>query len=272
MEERAMSRPDWVPAEVDLDRPNAARMYDYYLGGSHNMRVDREFAEQAIAVVPKLPLIAQQNRAFLRRAVGYCLDAGIRQFLDIGSGIPTVGNVHELAQQSHPDTRVIYVDSDRVAIAHAKAILDGDDRADAILGDVRQPADLLAHPDLRRLIDPAEPLAVLLVAVLHFVLPPDDPADLIDRLIDPAAPGSHVVISHGTSEAPDQAHPFSAVYRHTSTPITSRPRAEIAAFFRSLELVPPGLVWLPDWRPDEPRDMAEPGGWTQILAGVGRKP
>jgi SAM-dependent methyltransferase len=268
-----MTRPDWAPAGVDIDRPNAARMYDYYLGGSHNVRVDREVADQVIASLPDLPRIAQANRAFLHRAVGYCLAAGIRQFLDIGSGIPTVGNVHEIAQRAAPEARTAYVDSDAVAIAHARSILAGNDRATAIQEDLRRPEAILDHPELRRVIDLDQPVAVLLVAVLHFVMDPDRPTDLVSRLLAPVAAGSHLVLSHGLREGPpDERSPIRVLYGRTATPIAGRSRAGIEQFFRGLDVVDPGVVVLPRWRPEEPRDADDPADWCLILGGVGRKP
>src|SRR5205814_8770889 len=148
-----MERPSWAPEGIDLNRPNAARMYDYALGGSHNFAVDREMVEKVEAMLPGSSLIAHANRAFLRRAVRFCVDAGIRQFLDVGSGIPTVGSVHEVTQASAPDARVVYVDIDPVAVAHGQAILAGDPLATAMAGDLRRADELLADPRLAKLID-----------------------------------------------------------------------------------------------------------------------
>src|SRR5256714_11738363 len=157
-----MERPAWAPDGIDLDRPNAARMYDYALGGSHNFAVDREMVEKVEAMMPGSSLIAHANRGFLRRAVRYCLDAGVRQFIDVGSGIPTVSSVHEVARQVAPDTHVVYVDVDPVAVAHSQAILRDDPYTAAIHGDVRRPAEILADPQVTRLIDFDRPVAVLL--------------------------------------------------------------------------------------------------------------
>ena len=150
-----MERPAWAPAELDLDRPNAARMYDYYLGGSHNFAVDRELAGRVLEAWPDMPRAAQANRAFLRRAVRFLADQGVRQFLDIGSGIPTVGNVHEVAQAAAPDARVVYVDTDPVAVAHSRAILAGDPQTAVVQADGRDPVGLLAHPGRDRAARPA---------------------------------------------------------------------------------------------------------------------
>jgi SAM-dependent methyltransferase len=267
-----MSRPDWAPAGVDLDRPNVARMYDYYLGGSHNFRVDREVADQAIAAYPNLPRTAQANRAFLHRAVRYCLDAGIRQFLDIGSGIPTVGNVHEVAQRVDPDARVVYVDTDPIAIAHGRAILAGNDRATAIRADGRQPDAILDDPEVRRVLDLDQPVAVLLVAVLHFVADADRPEELVARLVKRVAPGSLVVITHGLmAEGSTLDGPVLSLYRRTPTPLRPRTRAAIESLFAGLELVDPGVVQVTRWRPDALADPDDNDDWCLFLAGVARK-
>src|SRR3712207_4400993 len=176
-----MHRPSWVPAEVDLSRPSAARVYDYYLGGSHNLEIDRRMAREAISLWPELPTIMQANRAFLRRAVRYLAERGITQFLNIGSGIPTVGNVHEAAQQAHAGARVVYVDSDPVAVAHSRAILAGDERTAVVHADLREPETILDDPTVRTTLDLDQPVAVLMVAVLHFVSDEDDPFGAVAR-------------------------------------------------------------------------------------------
>src|SRR5437588_3798566 len=151
-------RPDWAPETIDVEQPSAARIYDYLLGGSHNFAADREFARQAIAIMPDVPVQAHANRAFLRRAVQYLVDSGIRQFLDIGSGIPTLGNVHEVAQRAAPDARVMYVDIDPVAVAHSRVILAGNPRVGVIQADLRRPTEILYHPDVVELLDFAQPV------------------------------------------------------------------------------------------------------------------
>jgi SAM-dependent methyltransferase len=249
-------------------------MYDYYLGGSHNFRVDREVADQAIEAFPILPRICQENRAFLHRAVRYCLGAGLRQFLDIGSGIPTVGNVHEIAQRIDPDARVAYVDTDPVAIAHARAILTGNQHATAVQEDARRPDAIIDHPEVRAVLDFDQPVVVLLVAVLHFVADADRPDELITRLVDRVVPGSHLVITHGLAldEDPNpEGGTVLALYRRTPTPLRPRTRAVVESFFTALELVEPGAVLLPRWRPDTPRDADDDDEWCSNLAVVARK-
>ena len=174
--------PDWVSSDVDISRPSAARVYDYYLGGSHNFPADREMARQAIAMWPELPRIMQANRAFMRRAVRYLIGQGVSQFLDIGSGIPTVGNVHEVAQAAEPEARVVYVDVDPVAVAHSRAILAGDDRTDVVHADLRDVQGVLKDPRTVRLLDLSRPVGVLMVALLHFVPAAADPAGVLAAL------------------------------------------------------------------------------------------
>jgi SAM-dependent methyltransferase len=268
----AVERPDWAPVEIDLERPSAARIYDYYLGGSHNFAVDREMAQQAIRIVPGLPRIMQANRAFLRRAVRYLTDQGIRQFLDIGSGIPTAGNVHEVVQRAAPDARVVYADNDAVAVAQSRAILDGDRQTTVVQADLRRPEQVIADPETRRLLDLEQPLGLLMVAVLHFVPDDDDPAGILAEYRDALAPGSHLVVSHGTQgDRPELGASMQALYARSANPLTSRDRDEIASLFAGFELVPPGVVYVPEWRPDPVEEADDQPERSLTLAGVGRK-
>lgn len=267
-----MTRPDWSPPEIDTDKPSAARMYDYLLGGSHNFAADRHAAEQAMAIMPDIPLQAHANRAFLYRAVRCLTAAGIRQFLDIGSGIPTSGNVHEIAQRQTPDSCVVYVDRDPVAVAHGRAILAGDDRVRVIQADMRDPDAILNHPDLHAVLDLNQPVGLLLVAVLHVIPDADDPAGIVARLRDALAPGSFLVIAHGTADSrPTEAARLREVSRHTPTPMTHRSRDQVARFFAGFDLVDPGLVWAPEWRPDTGDDVEHPERSSNYV-GVARKP
>lgn len=267
-----MDRPSWAPAEIDVRRPSAARVYDHYLGGSHNFEVDRQMAREAVGMWPDLPNIMQANRAFLRRAVRYLASEGITQFLDIGSGIPTAGNVHEAAQEMAPDARVVYVDRDPVAVAHSRAILAGDERTSVVHADLRQPELILGDDEVRRAIDFDEPVALLLVAVLHFVADEDDPLEAVARLCESLAPGSYLGISHASSDGqPELADSHQQLYQRTPTPMTMRSREQITRLFQGFELVPPGLVWLPLWRPDERDDPQPHPERTTGYAGVGRK-
>ncbi|MDL5155092.1 SAM-dependent methyltransferase [Actinomycetospora termitidis] len=265
-----MTRPAWAPREVDIDRPSAARVYDYYLGGSHNFAVDREMARQAIADWPDLPRIMQGNRAFMRRAVRYCAALGIDQFLDVGSGIPTAGNVHEVARLENPDARVVYVDVDPVAVAHSVALLADDDRTGVVQADFSDVDAVLGDPVTRGILDLGRPVAFLAVALLHFVPDTRAPRDVIGRYRDALAPGSHLVLSHATADGvPERAVDHVALYRRTDTPMSMRPHAEVLRFFDGFSLVEPGLVWFSLWRPDHP--VGEGAERLPGYAGVGRR-
>jgi SAM-dependent methyltransferase len=267
-----VSRPSWAPADVDLDRPSAARVYDYYLGGFHNFAVDRAMAQEAIRMWPELPQIMQANRAFLRRAVRFAVRQGITQFLDIGSGIPTVGNSHEIAQQLDPQARVVYVDVDPVAVAHSRAILGGETGTIVVQADMRDPQRILDDPAVRDTIDFDRPVAVLLVAVLHFVPDEDDPQALVGRLRDVLAPGSLLVVSHASQEGlPDLADSHQRLYARTPTPMTMRSHAQIAEFFAGFDVVEPGIVPMQAWRPDPDNPAPAPSPRMAGFAGVGMK-
>lgn len=266
-------RPAWAPADVPLDRPSAARMYDYYLGGHHNFQIDRQVAEQAIAMWPDLPLIMRANRAFLRRAVNYISSQGVEQFLDIGSGIPTVGNVHEVAQRAQPTARVVYVDVDPVTVTHSELILRGRPRVTVVRADMRQPEMILEHPAVQRMLEFRRPVAVLLVALLHFITDDEQAYAVVQKLRDAMAPGSFLVISHASHEGmPAESREHEELYRRTPTPLKMRSRQEIQHFFGSFKLINPGVVFLPLWRPEGPDDLFldEPERCTGF-AGVGRK-
>jgi SAM-dependent methyltransferase len=266
--------PDWVPPGVDIRRANSARVYDYLLGGSHNFLPDQDAGRALVAVDPAGRTFARANRAFLGRAVRFLSQAGIRQFLDIGSGIPTEGNVHEVAQRADPGARVAYADIDQVAVAHSKAILAGNENAAAVEADLREPEKILAHDDVRRLIDFSQPAGLLLVAVLHFLADADDPWQILGTLRDALAPGSYLVLAHGTDEdRPAVAQAFQKMYnRSVSTNIHMRSRAEILRFFDGFGLVDPGLVYVSLWRPDSPADVPSDPSQFANLVGVGRKP
>ena len=253
-----MQQPSWASVGVDLEHPSVARVYDYYLGGSHNFAVDRQVARQAIELWPELPLIMQANRAFLRRSVRYLVSQGITQFLDIGSGIPTEGNVHEVAQVASPETRVVYVDIDPVAVAHSREILAGNERTDIVQADLRDVGAILDNSRAKRLIDPDQPLAVLMVAILHFFPDEADAASIVAQYRKVMAPGSHLALSHASHQGPpDQVRPLTEHYRRTTAPLTMRTRLEIEGLLSGFEVVAPGLVFLPLWRPDSPVDVGD---------------
>ncbi len=247
-----------TPNPVDLTVPNAARVYDYYLGGSHNFAVDRAMAEQAIRLWPEVPTIVRANRMFLHRAVRYLVDRGLRQFLDLGSGIPSAGNVHEIAQRGAPDARVVYVDTDPVAVAYGRQILDGNPGVRYLQGDLRRPATLLADPRLRDLLDLTRPVAVLMVAVLHFVPDDDDPGGIVAAYRDALPAGSHLAFSHATDDGqPGRAAEHQRLYEKTPTPMTMRSHRQIGTLLAGWDLAAPGLVRLPLWRPDPADESPE---------------
>lgn len=254
---------------LDPAVPNVARVYDFLLGGTNNFPADRELAQQLLAVFPFSGGIARQNRAFVGRAVRYCAGQGVRQFLDIGSGLPTMENVHEVVRRVIPDAAVVYVDNDPAAFAHASSLLATSDGVSALLGDAREPGRILAEVTGRGLLDLSRPLVVVLGSILHFIPDEDDPAGLVAALREAMPPGSYLVLSHGTSEvsAEDSAR-AEDMYRGASSPLIVRSRAEIAAYFTGLELAEPGLVGTSHWRPDDPADTEPP----YLYAGVGLKP
>jgi SAM-dependent methyltransferase len=264
---------DWVPPGVDTGKANIARVYDYWLGGSHNFRADQDAARAMIAIEPNTRAIMRANRAFLGRAVRFlAAEAGVRQFLDIGSGIPTERNVHEVAQEVAPGARVVYVDNDEVAVAHSKLILEDDPDACVIQADLREPARILADPATKALIDFSRPVAVLLAAVLHFIPDSDDPAKIIGTLREAIAPGSHLVISHGCRDTdPEIAALRESAYRSRVAAETSmRTGAEIADLFEGFTMVDPGVVWLPLWRPEPGDEVPEDPEKYWCKVGVGR--
>jgi S-adenosyl methyltransferase len=260
-----------VPAVVDTGRANVARVYDYLLGGSFNFLADRDLARAITAVEPNARAFARANRDFLGRAVRFLAAEGITQFLDIGSGLPTQGNVHEITGQASPGARVAYVDADPVAVAHSKAILEGGTSAAVIAGDLRDPAAILAHETTRRLIDFGQPVGLLLIAVLHFISDADDPWRMVATLRDALPPGSYLAIGHATdAHNPQAARTFEKVYNNSSsTGVNVRSREEIRRFFDGFELVDPGLTYVSQWRPDPTPDTG-PFHWGELV-GVGRR-
>jgi SAM-dependent methyltransferase len=266
-------QPGWVPPGIDTGKANIARVYDWWLGGNHNFRADQDAARAMITIEPNARAIAQANRAFLGRVVRFlAAEAGIRQFLDIGSGIPTADNVHQVAQQAAPGTRVVYVDVDDVAVAHSRLMLEDDPDATVIQADLREPAKILADPETQLLLDFSQPVAVLLVSVLHFIPDAGHPRQIIAALRDALAPGSYLVLCHACRDArPDVAAAAEAAYKsRVASQGRSRTLAEIGEFFDGFTLVDPGLVWMPQWRPDHPDDVPDHPETFWLLAGVGR--
>ena len=269
-----------APLGIDTTVPTTARMYDYWLGGHDNFAVDRAAALAVSEAAPEMKLMALENRKFLRRAVRYlAAEAGIVQFLDIGTGLPTQGNVHQVAQQftpgarvvyADPGARVVYADNDPMVLAHSRALKTGGNTA-VIEADLRNPASILDHPRTRALIDFSQHLAVLLVAVLHFIGGSGDPYAIVGSIRDTLPPGSHLVISHATGGILQggSAGKVAEHYRkNVASGSTLRDRDEILRFFAGLELIEPGLVQVPHWRPGEPESPDASKVW--VLGGVGR--
>ncbi|MGI5471999.1 SAM-dependent methyltransferase [Streptomyces sp. CA-132043] len=267
--------------EIDTSRPHPARMYDYYLDGWDNYEVDREAADQVIRVHPQVRDSARANRAFMRRAVRDAADSGIRQFLDLGTGIPTSPNTHEVARESAPDARVVYADNDPIVATHAGARLTSAPGTGFVLGDVRDPAKLLADPVVHALIDFERPVALLLVAVLHFVRDDEDPAGVVTALADALPAGSRLILSHATGE-PYEAYEAGRtdevardgvlnVYKNATATLNLRDKAAVERLFGPFRLQEPGVVRVPLWRPDGPVPTAEEINNTIFYGGVGIK-
>ncbi|GHH36522.1 SAM-dependent methyltransferase [Lentzea cavernae] len=270
-----MERPNWAPGDVDLERPSVARVYDYWLGGAHNFAADRAVAEKALAAMPEVRTVVLNHRAFLRRAVRHLLGQGVRQFLDLGSGIPTVGNVHEIAQTADPEARVVYVDLDPVAVAHSRSLLSGNDQVSVLQADVRDAVGVLDSPEVAKQLDFDEPIGVLMIALLHFVSDEDDPWGVIGRYRDRLAPGSFLAISQaGYDEGDVESSAWGEarrIYDRQVTQSTFRGRAEFGRLFDGFELVEPGVVRVPAWHPESPADVDEAGYRFPGFAALGRK-
>jgi len=263
---------------VDLNPevPNAARIYDYILGGKNNYAADRATADKLLSLMPEVKAGALANRVFLRRAVRELAAAGVDQFLDIGSGLPTQENVHEVAHSVNPDARVVYVDYDQLVVAHGRALLEDDPRVRFAIGDVRRPAEILGAPEVAELIDFSRPVAVLMIALLHFVTDDEDPAGIIAAFRERMAPGSHLALTHVCHDGvdPELIRRGTALYDRASAPFTSRSEAQIAFFFDGFELLEPGLVEVSRWRPPLTAvdDAPPPAGKARMIGGVARLP
>jgi SAM-dependent methyltransferase len=270
-----MQRPSWAPLDVDVNQPSIARVWDWFLGGAHNFAVDREVGEKMLKAMPEGPQMARTNRMFLRRAVRFCVAAGVTQFLDIGSGIPTAGNVHEIAQQANPRCRVVYADLDPVAVAHTRRMLAGDPRYSVLQADLREPERILAAPELRDTLDLDQPVALLMIAVLHFVHDSDDPGGILARYRDALAPGSYLAIAHGSRNIddipPERLQVAQTHYEHSVAEVSLRSQPEVEAFFAGFTLEDPGVVWLQQWRPEHPEGINDPVAPHVGYGGVGRK-
>jgi len=267
--------PAWAPDDVDIETPSAARMYDYFLDGSHNFAADRALAEQYIKVLPEIRNISRANRLYLQRAVRTLAAAGVDQFLDLGSGMPTVGNVHEVARSINPASRVVYVDADPVTVAHGRAILASEPNADYLHADLSNPDQVLASPEVTAHIDFSRPVGLLMVAVLHFVPDTDDPAGIIAQYRDATTSGSYLAISHATDDYdPKTMKQATGVYTRASHAMNFRSRAQVQALFNGYEILPPGLVDVINWRPEPGDPDPYNGDFTRysLLTAVARRP
>ncbi|MFI6452900.1 SAM-dependent methyltransferase [Streptosporangium amethystogenes] len=257
---------DQLPKGLQTHIPNVARMYDYYLGGKDHFPADREAAEKVLEVIPEVRHSARSNRAFLGRTVGFLAEAGIRQFLDIGAGLPTQNNVHQVA----PGARVVYVDNDPTVLVHGRAILGKNENVTIVEGDVRRPEEILEHPDVCAAIDFDQPVGILLLAIMHFVPDQDDPLDIVATLRRAMAPGSHLVLSHVAIDArPEAAEGVTQVYDGASSPFVARTGKEIIRLFEGFDMVEPGIVNLPEWRPDPGAAVPYRDIGSYFLGGVG---
>jgi S-adenosyl methyltransferase len=255
------------------DIPSAARVYDYLLGGKDNYPADRAVAESMIAQLPNVKLAVRWNRAFLRRVVRYLVgEAGIRQIIDVGAGLPTVGNTHEIAQDADPEARVVYVDHDPVVLAHARSMLHNVPGTAIIGRDLTEPERILADPAVRELIDFGQPTALLFMSILHFVADSDDPAGLIARLLAPFPAGSHVAISHATPDEVAAVKDVERIFDEATEQAHVRSRSQVARLVAGLEIIEPGLVWPPEWRPDPGEPVPANAAESYYCVVVGRKP
>jgi hypothetical protein len=266
------------PGAVDMSVPNPARIYDYLLGGAHNFAVDRETADRVMAAGRVGPKIAWANRSFLRRSVRYMIAEGIDQFLDLGSGIPTAGNVHEIAQATNPAARVVYVDSDPVAVTHARQLLAGNDNATILDADLRDTDAVLRAADATGLVDLSRPVGILLVAVFHFIPDSADPAGILHRYCDVARGGGLLALSHYTDEAyTAEKRERSRIgvqeyQQRTRTAPVPRNGDQLNELLAGLDVVEPGIVWAPEWRPDPGDEVPDDPSETEIRAMVARIP
>jgi len=263
-----------MPPEINTSVAHSARVYDYWLGGKDNFAADRALGDAIMAAVPTIKTMARANRDFLRRAVRYlAAEVGIRQFLDIGTGIPTAGNTHEVAQEIASDARVVYVDNDPIVLAHARALMTSHDAgATAFIGaDLHEPQKILADPKLAATIDLGQPVALMLVAILMFFRDEDNPRRMVSTLVDALPSGSYVAITHPTADFNADAMAGAvAAAEHAGITLVPRSHAETEAFLTGLDLVEPGVVPVLAWRPDggPPTDPH----MAYYYAAVGRKP
>jgi hypothetical protein len=267
------------PAEIDRSRPTPARIYDFMLGGNSNFAADQRAAQQILAAVPEVKDAAWANRGFHQRAAVWIAEQGVRQFIDIGSGLPTVGNTHEVVRRVSAGTRVVYVDNDPMVQLHGETLLEGQGQVEVIVGDLRDPDTILANPGLRALIDFREPAGLLMTGVMMFVADGSNPWGLVARYVSQLAPGSYLSLSHltGDHKSPQAVAGFQAVFETATEHLYPRPKAEVERFFDGLELVPPypgaepGLSYAGVWGAEDPV-AADTDGSRWLYCGVARRP
>jgi hypothetical protein len=263
----------WVPTGIDPSVPSIARAYDFILGGKDNFPADRALVDQIVERFPGAAKIATSNREVLGRAVRTLVeDEGVRQLIDIGSGLPTADNVHQAAHRHAPETRVVYVDNDPIVLAHGRALLDEDDRTTVIQADIREPQAILDAPGTRELIDFGRPVGVILSAILHHIQDDEDPIGIVRTLYDAVPSGSYFFITHFFRENTPEADGVEAILQESLGRGRWRERHEIEEFFAGLEILEPGIVPLAQWRPDEPLDRELTVFERLIVGGIGRKP
>jgi len=267
-----LASPALTLSDIDPNKPSPARIYDFWLGGSQNFAADREVGQRIAEAMPHLPIAARANRAFLSRVVHHLVaDLGITQLLDLGSGVPAAGNVHEVARAHNPEANVIYVDVDSVAIAHARSLLEDLPGCEAILADVRSPATVLGHPLLQATLDLKQPVAVLMFAVLHFVPDEGAPEEIVRDFMQATVSGSYLAISHGVPDVHDpgtQQDAADSYAARTGIPFVARTPEQLSTWFTDLELMPPGLVSIDEWMPEP---LVEPRENPLIYGALARK-
>jgi hypothetical protein len=257
--------------EIDLGLASAARIQDAFLGGSHNFGIEQRFVDEAERALPGVTQVYRETRAFLHRIVNHLLDNGITQFLDIGSGIPTIGHLHEIARRRTQDFRVLYVDNEPLTVAHSRPLLADEPRAQIIEADCREPLSILQAPETREMLDLQRPVALIMSAMLHFVSDNDEPASLVAEFRDGMPPGSYLGLSHATpANAPAEMRVLENLYAGTADSMTSREIEWIDDLFGDFEPVPPGRCFLSDWRP-VPGERQQITPFRLLYGGLARK-
>jgi S-adenosyl methyltransferase len=269
--DRVSQQTNWVPTSVNTDTASAARLYDYLLGGSHNFAVDRQLAEKILAIQPEAKRFAIMNRGFMRRAVLYMLEQGIRQFLDLGSGIPTVGNVHEIAQDVDPSARVVYVDNESVAAAHGQLLLADNANVVMLQADITKPGLVLTDAETRRVLDFSKPIGLLAITIGHYLLDEVDPQGVFKAYRDALPAGSYLAITHFTNDFDVvKGDEIEEAMKASQNRAQARTRTEVQRLFGDFEMIEPGLVTTSQWRPERPDEVEEPER-DGLYAGVARK-